>query len=335
MIRTPIFWERELKAPILNLNFNYISLSNAEEIIERAETWISHLNIDKNNEKITLISIDTPDEENSSIHRILRHDVERTFLYPPHRKLLFDVLNTLHSLNQDYAQGMSFVTSFLLLFFESEKTLQIVYHLSNDSKYFKGYWKVEAIPCAIDCYLSSTLLIDKFDTDQEISKHLMERGIIPNAFAQKWFSGLCLHVLPFESLIYFFERIMEEGFIFVFKFAISFLLELKEDLMKSNDISTLFGYLRLDKLYFKNRDINDISKRILDGINRQEISDLFPTFDFESLREQTYNQFLKPSIDRSRAAMNSDSDSEDDEDEDEDDEEDVEEEDNSNDEKEK
>ena len=45
--------------------------------------------------------------------------------------------------------------------------------------------------------------------------------VVPEAYASKWFIGLCVHVLPFEALLAYVEAFLEEGFPFLFKFSLA------------------------------------------------------------------------------------------------------------------
>eukprot|EP00960_Hanusia_phi_P001764 50549-Hanusia_phi.AAC.1 len=40
---------------------------------------------------------------------------------------------------------------------------------------------------------------------QEVAEHLEKAGLVPEAYAQKWFVGLCVHTMPFEALLDLFE----------------------------------------------------------------------------------------------------------------------------------
>jgi hypothetical protein len=41
--------------------------------------------------------------------------------------------------------------------------------------------------------------------EQEVAAHLKKAGLVPEAYAQKWFVGLCVHTMPFTPLIELFE----------------------------------------------------------------------------------------------------------------------------------
>lgn len=69
----------------------------------------------------------------------------------------------------------------------------------------------------------------------------------PSSFCQKWFVGLCVHVLPFEYLFQYFEGFLEGGHKFLFQFGLSLIHQLQDKLLAlHNNHSVTLGLLRLD-----------------------------------------------------------------------------------------
>ena len=76
--------------------------------------------------------------------------------------------------------------------------------------------------------------------------------MVPEAYASKWFIGLCVHVLPYEALLSYVEGFLEEGFLFLFKFSIALIEALAPKLLvlKMTDVNLILEYLRLDIAHF-------------------------------------------------------------------------------------
>ena len=56
--------------------------------------------------------------------------------------------------------------------------------------------------------------------------------IVPELYCQKYFCGLSVHVLPFESLYVYFDRFSRDGFRYLLAFALNVVSHLKADLLK-------------------------------------------------------------------------------------------------------
>lgn len=54
----------------------------------------------------------------------------------------------------------------------------------------------------------------------EVAQHLRKAGVVPEAYTQKWFCGLCIQVLPYKALFDYFDAFFELGHIFLFQFAV-------------------------------------------------------------------------------------------------------------------
>jgi hypothetical protein len=83
-------------------------------------------------------------------------------------------------------------------------------------------------------------------TFPEIAKHLVSNTIFPETYCQKWFVGLCLHVMPFENLFEFLEKFFFHGAIFLYRFALSLMEHISVPLLETNDPVKIFALLRLD-----------------------------------------------------------------------------------------
>ena len=67
---------------------------------------------------------------------------------------------------------------------------------------------------------------------------------------QKWFVGLCVHAMPFASLLEVFEAFLSEGYIFLFKLSLAIVETVADRILATNsaEVNKLFELLRLDSL---------------------------------------------------------------------------------------
>lgn len=248
--------------------------------IERADKWISLLK----NFKIGDVNL-SDDFEPS---RIIVKDAERTFSGDIQRKTLSKILTFANEEFQDYHQGMSFVTSFLMLFFDEKTVFSILRLFNNDKYYIPGYWRHEAVPFATDAYVFDALLKIY---NPKVQSHLAKNYILPETYLQKWFSALCIHVLEFSALYRFFELFFERGVRFLMQFGLSFFKHLGEKIMSTTNPAQIYAYLRMDRTMVQIED--DISHKILDDVDEFEISEIKTDDQLEAMRIVAYDENLK------------------------------------------
>merc|ERR1712190_554399 len=66
---------------------------------------------------------------------------------------------------------------------------------------------------------------------QPIKDKLLQLGLLPETFVQKWFAGLCIHHLPYHLLFHFLDRFFKEGNQYLFQFFLAFFEEFEADIM--------------------------------------------------------------------------------------------------------
>ncbi|KAI4839283.1 GTPase-activating protein [Plasmodium brasilianum] len=237
------FWDEEKDAPILKRNANYINKENCEYVCKRAENFyeimLSYIKEEINVE----LKEDCNDKE---ILRIIKLDAERTFNKEENRLLLIAVLQSIYPITNDYHQGISFISSFLLLFLEPKEVVKIITGLHK--YYLPGYFKAMPKAYVRDSRVFLSIL-NYFNP--KLYEHI-KNLITPEAFVSKWFIGLNVHVLTFESLMLFFEHLLKEGEIFLFKYSIALCGTLEQEIMNTSDVSKLLALLRLDQKLFPN-----------------------------------------------------------------------------------
>ncbi|SBS81792.1 GTPase-activating protein, putative [Plasmodium ovale] len=278
------FWDEEKDAPILKRNGNYINKENCENVCKRAEHFyeimLSYIKEDINVE----IKDDCNDKE---ILRIIKLDAERTFNKEENRSLLIEVLQSIYPITNDYHQGISFISSFLLLFLEPKEVIKIITGLHK--YYLPGYFK--AMPKAY--VRDSRVFLSTLNYFHPNLHEHIKNLITPEAFVSKWFIGLNVHVLTFESLMLFFEHLLKEGDIFLFKYSIALCRTLEQEIMNTNDVSKLLALLRLDQSLFPNdykksegQKIGDFFLNIIEASLTVDMTNI----DLDKLRQEACEQ---------------------------------------------
>jgi hypothetical protein len=299
MLRLDTFWGYEKDAPLLKLNRGYLQ-KNGDDLFPRVAKWPALAGVPEGSEKVVLVSVDKPD-------RIFVADAERTFRHDDNRAEFVKLLAHLSSSFGDYAQGLSYVASFLRLFLDDATVVPLLQHLNAQERFVPGYWKHEAIKFATDAYVFQDL-ITRFLP--KVAEHLKKNGVDPSVYCQKWFVGLCVHVLPFEYLFPYFEGFLEGGYQYSFKWGLSLINQLQDQLLKTNDPSTLFGLLRLDsKFIAHDEEFNKLLDRVFEGVKAYDLSDI----DFKSLREKIYDLHLRARVEAAHKLLNKKDDDSDDE----------------------
>ena len=298
MLKTPGFFEREKKAPIFLEEEGYLERAG-DSVYERANAWYEstfegaeHPSKDSEEESKKFDSAQHP--------RIVIRDSERTFLDDEDREKLAKFLTRLHLRFQDYSQGMGFVASFLLLFLEPEKAEEMIRCVNSDPKFIPGYWKNEAVGFATDAYVFGDLLNKR---NPKLSRHLETCYMQPEMYCQKWFTALCVHTLPYEFVFDFMDGFFKRGFKFLFQFALSLTDALQDKLLATTNPGDLLALLRLD---------NEVLGTPLDyaSIIAKAYDIDVDGVDYKALREEMFEKYLKPRMERAKRAAEEDSDDE-------------------------
>ena len=220
--------------------------------------------------------------------RIFEKDAERTFATAAHRQEMISVLSGLFRDFGDYSQSLGYVASLLMLLLGTQDAIIILEHLNFDPKYVPGYWKAQAIDFGRDAWVFQALM-ERYHPD--VAAHLLKNGIFPNTYCQKWFSGLCIHVLPFNTLLDFLDAFLHEGHPYLFRFGLSLVEHLKTQLLATTDPSTQFAILRLDLK--KGVNAKELHQAILATAASEKYKDLG---NLEELRKVAYETKVRPQV---------------------------------------
>lgn len=284
----------------------YLGFLDTEEgrkkAIERALKWPS-LFKDLKLEEVVF-------EEDPDPQSIIVKDAERTFSKPLQRKTLSRVLFFAHNEFGDYHQGLSFVTSFLMLFLDGSTVMNIIRLLNSNNRYLSGYWKHEALIFARDAYV-----FDKFlkQHNEPVHAHLAKSYILPETYLQKWFTALCIHVLEFEALFKYFELFFERGFKFLIQFGLAFFERMGPNILKTTNPANIYAYLRMDRSMVDIDD--DIANQIFDLVDKYELKELDDDEYLEKLRVEAFEENLRKRFEAKNRAISDEESEEDEEDE--------------------
>eukprot|EP00761_Pharyngomonas_kirbyi_P014133 gb/GECH01014163.1/.p1 GENE.gb/GECH01014163.1/~~gb/GECH01014163.1/.p1 ORF type:complete len:366 (+),score=124.89 gb/GECH01014163.1/:1-1098(+) len=294
MLRQDNFFENEREAPLLIQEKGYLEDLGVEKAINRTAEWPSLVGIDKEDE-IESFETEQPD-------RIFIRDAERTFLTEENRNSTVNMLVTLNHQLGDYHQALCYVASFMRLTLDKDSVVKIILKLAHDSKYIPQVWKGESVAASIDSYVFFELLKERLP---KLAEHIGSMTP-PNTYHQKWFIGLGVNVLPFKTLYVFFDRFLEEGYPFLFRFFLSLTQRLEDAILAAKDHESLLALLRLDLSKKKvqdlveNASLDEIAEDIIAGVEDFDLSDV----DFDSRRKDAYNKHIKPALEAANRNMN-------------------------------
>lgn len=255
MIYSKAFWSKDAQAPLMNRNAHYLVPAHAQDaedsdkdgetpkvdIRARTKEWVKLADA----EDVDLSTVHQL-KEGDETDRIFQADAERTFISKENQEIFTKNMQRLyHTFGKDYHQGLGYCYSFLALTQEPDDVNRILVKLYRDDKYIPGYWKAAPENFKRDAMVYGRLIEKHFP---EVAKHLKTAGVVPEAYTQKWFVGLCLHVLPFPALFDFWEAFFRDGYLFLFQFALALVETLAPKILesKTTDVSKLFELLRLD-----------------------------------------------------------------------------------------
>jgi hypothetical protein len=251
LLAVPGFFDREKGAPLLRRNAGFLSPEGLPD------GWRARLDGWPALAGATL----PPDQadpgcEDEAALRIFLRDAERTFQDEGHRTQMIELLKRVWPENRDYHQGLGYVASLLMLFFDTETIVRILLRLTHDQRYTPGYWKAAPEAYVRDAMVYARLVEERFPA---VATKLQSACIVPEAYASKWFIGLCVHVLPYASLLRYIEAFLTEGYVFLFKFALALVETLSPKLLalKASDVNIMLELLRLDTCHFPDNEENE------------------------------------------------------------------------------
>jgi len=223
----------------MNRNAGCLTKESASKLTERASMWADLIKKPKE------VPVSFSFKENcgdEAAERIFKEDAIRTFKSEKRRSEMRAVLRALWGEIGDYHQGQGYVVSFLLLFLPKEEVAEICMNLYRQDRYMPRYWHAAPADFVRDARVFRKLMKK---LHPEVETHVSSK-VVPEAYASKWFVGLCVHVLPFAFLLDFLELFFQEGYPALFRFALALVEVLKCDILSASDVSKVLQALRLD-----------------------------------------------------------------------------------------
>lgn len=286
MIGQSDFFKAEADAPLLNLERGFLRTSPKKRI-ETATKWLKNLGLDAGKAKPFTFK---PEKKPK---RIFLRDAERTFFTDKNRQLFIKILTLAEGKFYDYQQTLGYVASWLLLFFDGPQVLEVLVAMNFDPKFIPGYWKHEPIALATDAWVFWRLVEKQFP---RVHDHILkEVGIYPDNFCQKWFGGLCIHILPFEHLFVFFDEFTRKGFRYLLQFGMSLIQQLEDVLLSCTQVSEVLVVLCLDST--REKDVKSGKFKVDDVLYKAILQNVdnfnFEDENFQKLREEAYEKSLR------------------------------------------
>lgn len=293
MLREPSkFFAEEAECTLLNLNKGYLQAHHVE-FKQRADGWLRNMGI--------TVPIGYPEPvkrkpfSRSRMMRkrpILIKDAERMFLAEHNKDLFIQTTDVMWTKLADYQQTEGYIAGMLLLAHDIDLVVKALTVLSVDPKYLPGYFKHEATALNIDAWVWFELVGHKFP---KVHDHLLKVGVQPDMYCQKYFGGLCIHLLPFKHLVKFLDGFFHHGFRYSFTFALSLIKILGESLLQRDDHTSIMALLRLDAkmappiLAKLGKALDDsFFEEILAGVSSFE--NFVNEFHYQELREKIFKQ---------------------------------------------
>jgi len=296
MLRDPKkFFAEESECTLLNLNQGYLQQHHTE-FKRKADKWLQHLGITSAVGYVEPLKRKPVDRGRMMRKRpVLIRDAERMFITEHNRDIFIQTTDLMWTKLADYQQTEGYIAGMLLLAHDIDLVVKALTVLAVSPKYLPGYFKHEATALNIDAWVWYKLVKQKFP---KIHDHLLKVGVQPDMYCQKYFGGLCIHLLPFSHLVRFLDGFFEHGFRFSFMFALSLINTLRVPILKQADHTSLMALLRLDPkmappvLAKSGLDLDDaLFNKMLSGVSSFE--SFVKEHNYQDLREQTFKQHFE------------------------------------------
>eukprot|EP00927_Polykrikos_kofoidii_P073482 TRINITY_DN69516_c0_g1_i1.p1 TRINITY_DN69516_c0_g1~~TRINITY_DN69516_c0_g1_i1.p1 ORF type:complete len:332 (+),score=65.84 TRINITY_DN69516_c0_g1_i1:81-998(+) len=230
----PNFWAEEGDAPILKFNADNWLQNHLGEAKMHADQWLASIGVEQSR-----VDFDTTPLSSEGA-RIFRADANRTYRSEPNRVVFIKVLSFAQTKFGDYQQSLGYVAGLLCLFFDPPTVFKALTVLNDSPKYLPGYWRGEATACAVDGYVCLALL------KQHVRAKLLQLGLLPETFVQKWFAGITIHHLNYLVLFRFLDNFFEKGNAYLFQFFLAFFDEFEAEVMSAESNPELNKLIRFE-----------------------------------------------------------------------------------------
>jgi TBC1 domain family member 6 len=185
-------------------------------------------------------------EYNSEFIEVIKMDIPRTFpdniYFDIHKNELFNVLSAFAQQNQEigYCQGLNYIAGLMLIVTKNEET---------------SFWLLKHLVENVTCdYHSKTMfglqrdiyVISELVKLQEpiINEKVLELGLPWAVILTKWLICCFAEVLPVETVLRIWDVMFAEGYKIIFRTALAMIYLLKDEILKTNDITDLAELFR-------------------------------------------------------------------------------------------
>jgi len=253
-LKDPAAFGEEEDAPIMLRAHRFLHAEkkkdNFESMYKRALEWCTSIGVTDADvaEARSLLEKQVKDFESdpdAKFEHIIYLDSVRALNSPERRKQLCHVLTTLRNgtLGKDYHQGLSIICAFLMLFLEAPRVVAMIIKANTNPKYIPDVWKAESVMSAASGYTLHEILQADF---ADLHKLLTSAGVIPELYASKFWCALGIHILPFQSLVLFFDDFWKSGNIAIYRLVLKLLLRREETIRAHPTVDKILEYVRLD-----------------------------------------------------------------------------------------
>lgn len=166
------------------------------------------------------------DEERN---RIIWEDAKRTFSLDCNRQLFKDLVTRLSLELGDYSQSMGYVASFLLLSHTVEESYTLMRQIQTQ---LPKYWTFQPTAVITDGYAMFHYVLSV--EEPVVYETLLKIGVYPETYITKWFSGLFVHLVDYDTQVMIIDKVLKEGKAFLFKLAVEIMRSIKPVIMTCN-----------------------------------------------------------------------------------------------------
>lgn len=182
----------------------------------------------------------------SDIVDTIKIDIPRTFpeniYFDAHKVELFNVLIAFahHNSSVGYCQGLNYIAGLILIVTKDEvETFWLLKYLVEQIAI--GYHTKTMLGLQRDIYVISELVKLR---EPLINEKINELGMPWAVILTKWLICLFSEVLPVETVLRIWDVMFIEGYKIIFRSSLAIIITLKEDIMKTTDISEIAELFR-------------------------------------------------------------------------------------------
>lgn len=143
----------------------------------------------------------------------------------------------------NYFQPASFVLALLRLGMPLGDAVRCLSTIATVDKYLPGHYVEESAGNHVDCLIAVDVARAHVE---DVAKHLFDTlGYPYQAFMPKWFSALCVPLLPYDLQMRYMDAFCEHGVVFLFRFVVAVFRTLRESLLSrksASDVSPILSF---------------------------------------------------------------------------------------------